>query len=212
MTVDSNREPSRVREHDARTARIQENKAREKQVPIAGSLAPDFALSVLGTGMTTLRLSALRGQVVALVFGSYTCGPLRKKLPLVNDLYERFQERIAFFFIYTREAHEGDPIRIASQSGRTVGAPSTMEERSDLASACATEATVTMPILVDELSDDVTIAYGGMPNRLYLIDENGYVVYRSEMGPEGFKPKKLEKAIEKHLAEGPTAKQEDSPG
>lgn len=167
---------------------------------------------MLGAKESTVRLSALRGQTVVLVFGSYACGPLRKKLPQVNELHERYQGRIAFYFIYTPEAHQGDPIVIKSQSGQVVGLPRTMEERSHLASACATEMEVNMPILVDELSDDVTTAYGGMPNRLYLIDETGYILYRSEMGPEGFKPKKLQRAIEKHLTAEANANQTDSNG
>jgi hypothetical protein len=49
---------------------------REKHAPPVGAPAPDFELERLSpegkrTG-TPLRLSSLRGQLVALVFGSYT--------------------------------------------------------------------------------------------------------------------------------------------
>ena len=49
---------------------------REKRAPTVGDLAPDFDLKRLDEkGVLTeerLRLSALRGRPVALVFGSYT--------------------------------------------------------------------------------------------------------------------------------------------
>lgn len=49
---------------------------REKTAPAVGSLAPDFALRRLGPDRRPMaarvRLSALRGRPVALVFGSYT--------------------------------------------------------------------------------------------------------------------------------------------
>lgn len=53
-----------------------EQKARQIGVPQPGTLAPDFEADVLSrehrrTG-ETVRLSALRGKPVALVFGSYT--------------------------------------------------------------------------------------------------------------------------------------------
>jgi hypothetical protein len=53
-----------------------EEKAREADVPQVGSMAPDFVADVLDrqrkrTG-EQVRLSALRGQPVGIIFGSYT--------------------------------------------------------------------------------------------------------------------------------------------
>ena len=51
-------------------------KEREKRVPPIGSMAPDFEINYLSTkGKLTeerVKLSALRGRPVALIFGSYT--------------------------------------------------------------------------------------------------------------------------------------------
>ena len=57
-------------------AHMAEEKAREAIVPKVGSMAPDFVADVLGrdrkrTG-EQVRLSALRGKPVGIVFGSYT--------------------------------------------------------------------------------------------------------------------------------------------
>jgi hypothetical protein len=57
-------------------AHMAEEKAREADVPKVGSMAPDFVADVLDRARKrtgeTVRLSALRGTPVGLVFGSYT--------------------------------------------------------------------------------------------------------------------------------------------
>ena len=52
-----------------------------------------------------------------------------------------------------------------------------------------------MPLLVDEQDDRVGHAYSGMPDRLYLIDREGCVAYKSGRGPFGFLPGELEQAL-----------------
>ena len=51
------------------------------------------------------------------------------------------------------------------------------------------------PLLVDELDDRVGHAYSGMPSRLYVIDTEGKVSYKSGRGPFGFKPGEMEQAL-----------------
>lgn len=57
-------------------AHIAEQKAREAKVPQPGDMAPDFTADVLGPNRTRtgeqVKLSALRGKPVGLVFGSFT--------------------------------------------------------------------------------------------------------------------------------------------
>ena len=52
-----------------------------------------------------------------------------------------------------------------------------------------------MPVVVDELSDEIASAYGALPDRLYLIAKGGNVAYQGAPGPWGFDPSKLESAI-----------------
>src|SRR5262249_14148201 len=52
-----------------------------------------------------------------------------------------------------------------------------------------------MPLLVDEMDDRVGHAYSGMPARLYVIDRDGKVAYKSGRGPFGFKPDEMEQAL-----------------
>jgi len=52
-----------------------------------------------------------------------------------------------------------------------------------------------MPLLVDEMDDRVGHGYSGMPARLYVIDREGKVAYKSGRGPFGFKPDEMEQTL-----------------
>ena len=52
-----------------------------------------------------------------------------------------------------------------------------------------------MPLLVDEIDDRVGRAYSGMPDRLYVIDRDGKVIYKGGRGPFGFKPGEMEQSL-----------------
>ena len=54
---------------------------------------------------------------------------------------------------------------------------------------------------IDGLDNAVASAYGGWPDRLYLVGRDGRIAYQGDEGPFGFKPEELERAIEAHLAD-----------
>jgi thiol-disulfide isomerase/thioredoxin len=58
-----------------------------------GQPAPDFALKS-STGQN-LRLSEYRGDVVMINFWATWCGPCRQEMPLLDELYARYQ-RVGF--------------------------------------------------------------------------------------------------------------------
>jgi peroxiredoxin len=58
-----------------------------------GQQAPDFALKS-STG-ENLRLSEFRGDVVMINFWATWCGPCRQEMPLLDELYQRY-ERVGF--------------------------------------------------------------------------------------------------------------------
>ena len=58
-----------------------------------GQKAPDFALKS-STG-DNLRLSEYRGDVVMINFWATWCGPCRQEMPLLDELYNRYQ-RVGF--------------------------------------------------------------------------------------------------------------------
>ena len=60
---------------------------------LEGQAAPDFALKS-STG-ENLRLSEFRGDVVMINFWATWCGPCRQEMPLLDELYTRY-ERVGF--------------------------------------------------------------------------------------------------------------------
>ena len=62
-----------------------------------GQPAPDFALKS-STG-ENLRLSEFRGDVVMINFWATWCGPCRQEMPLLDELYSRYQ-RVGFNLLY----------------------------------------------------------------------------------------------------------------
>ena len=105
--------------------------------------------------------------------------------------------------MYIREAHPEDGWVLAEnrRSGLAVTDPQSDDERHEIASTCAVSLRLGlgMPMVVDAVDNAVASAYGGWPERLYLVAGDGRVVYQGSEGPYGFKPDELGRAIEKHL-------------
>ena len=135
----------------------------------------------------------------------------------LRDLYERYHDQVQFILIYIREAHPVDgwwlgggviglSLRLMkSRAATDVYDPETIEERRKVAARCESEVKYGIPTLVDDIDDSINRAYAAIPTRLYLLGEDGRVVYAGGLGPFGFKPKKLKVAIETLLSTGVSA-------
>ena len=73
--------------------------------------------------------------------------------------------------------------------------PRSDEERVRVADSCVRNLGIRMPALIDGIDNKVEQSYTGWPDRLYLIDRAGRVVFKSKPGPFGFEPGGLEAAI-----------------
>jgi hypothetical protein len=172
--------------------------------PALGESAPDFTLKT-NDGDRELTLSKLVGpKPVVLVFGNFTCGPFRSQAGNVEKLYRTYKDRAAFVMVYVREAHPTDGWSMASNDrvGVALPQPRTYEDRASVAQTCAKRLDLGFPMLVDTIDDAVGARYSGMPSRLYLIDRDGKVAYKSGRGPFGFKPAELEQSLVLLLQEG----------
>ncbi len=116
----------------------------------------------------------------------------------------RFGDRVRFLVVYIREAHPEDGWIIAEnrRSGIAVHEPRSDDERQAVASTCAAGLHLTMPMVIDGVDNAVASAYGGWPDRLYLIGRDRRIVFQGGEGPFGFKPEQLQVAIERELAGG----------
>jgi Iodothyronine deiodinase len=119
----------------------------------------------------------------------------------LEELHERHGADVAFFIVYIREAHPEDGWVLEDNRDERIELvdPVSLEERAAAADACALRLRTTIPILLDDVDDAVASAYGGWPDRLYLIGRDGTVAFQGGRGPDGFRPDELAHAIELEL-------------
>ena len=84
-----------------------------------------------------------------------------------------------------------------------IASPKSFEERGEVAGACVRRLGVEIPALVDDLDDAVERAYTGWPDRLYVIDGDGRVAWKSAPGPFGFDPAGLEQVLKRIAPQRP---------
>ena len=73
--------------------------------------------------------------------------------------------------------------------------PKNEEERAFVAGACVRKLNIKFPAVLDEFGNSTESSYTGWPDRLYLIDGQGRIAYKSRPGPFGFKPDELAVAL-----------------
>lgn len=129
----------------------------------------------------------------------------------LHDLYRQHHERVQFLSVYIREAHPTDgwwlgkgligwfARRWETRVAIDVQDPRTLAERQAVAGRCEGALKYGIRTYVDEMDDAVNEAYAGWPTRLYLVGLDGRVVYHGGLGPYGFSPKRLGRAIEDYL-------------
>ncbi len=111
-------------------------------------------------------------------------------MPAVRRLYEETKDHVRFLLVYVREAHAADEWVMPDNKERGLDfeQPTSHSARIAAAQCCVEELSLDMSTVVDGLDDAVSRAYGGWPDRLYVIDAEGRIAYQGGVGPFGFKP------------------------
>ncbi len=104
--------------------------------------------------------------------------------------------------VYITEAHPSDLWQMQSNIKDKVvfASPRDDRERASLANTCVRNLKINFPAVVDEFGNSTESAYSAWPDRIYVIDADGRVAYKSQPGPFGFRPKELELALQGVLA------------
>ena len=118
-------------------------------------------------------------------------------MPALNKLYEQYGNQVEFLVVYITEAHPSDVWQTENNFRDKVvfASPRNEDERASVAGTCVRKLGIKIPALLDEFGNSTESAYTAWPDRLYLIDRNGKVAYKSKPGPFGFKPDQLQAAI-----------------
>jgi type I thyroxine 5'-deiodinase len=77
--------------------------------------------------------------------------------------------------------------------------PKNEEERNLVAGACVRKLGIKFPAIVDGFDNTTEQAYTAWPDRIYLIDSQQRVRYKSRPGPFGFKPEELQAALQQMM-------------
>ena len=125
----------------------------------------------------------------------------------LDEIAESFAEDVDFYCVYIQEAHPDDGWQVGRNldEGVVFDAPSDIDERAAMAELCVLRLNMKMPMLLDAMDDRVDRAYNALPERLYLIDAGGRVVFKTVAGAPGFDPEAWAAAIDRHCAESTAA-------
>jgi len=104
---------------------------------------------------------------------------------------------VTFYVVYIEEAHPTDLWQMASnvKDGVLFPSPGTNAERAATADLCVVRLAIKLPALVDGIDNRTERLYTGWPDRLYLIDTDGRIRYKSAPGPFGFSTTELEGSL-----------------
>tara|TARA_R110002096_G_scaffold123067_13_gene266399 strand:+ start:55 stop:423 length:369 start_codon:yes stop_codon:yes gene_type:complete len=108
----------------------------------------------------------------------------------LNEIAAEFAGKVAIYCVYINEAHPDDGWQVEMNVDADVihDAPTTLDERADLAEMCVLRLNLKVPMLLDDMSDTVDGLYHALPERLYLLDAGHRIVWRTVTGPRGFDP------------------------
>jgi hypothetical protein len=147
--------------------------------PQPGESIVDFTALRLADG-ARVRLSDYLGKVTVLETGSVTCPLYVDKVARMNSLRDRYPD-VSFLLLYTHEAHPGERI----------GPHCSLDDKKRRAELAREVVRERREILVDDLDGSAHRAYGGFPNLLYLIGEDGVVLLRGHWSD----PRTLDEAL-----------------
>mgnify|MGYP003987326607 CR=1 FL=1 len=100
----------------------------------------------------------------------------------LNEIYEKYRGQVDFYCVYIQEAHpsNGWQVRMNIDDDVLYEQPTEFEEREALASTCALRLNLDLPML---------------PERLYVLDHQGAVQFRTVVGSPGFDVDAWEQAV-----------------
>jgi hypothetical protein len=172
--------------HDyLRTAADQEDNCLAQE----GEPAPNFAAHTLNAegsiSSGLLDLSDLRSAPVSLIFGCYTCPVFRHQSDRMKQLIEHYGGRVQFVFVYVLEAHPTDGWNTDSNRAAGVMYAQTinLEDRAKVANDWRSAYEFENPVVLDWPDNRINADYAGEPERLYVLDGDGIVTFKSEQGP-----------------------------
>jgi hypothetical protein len=86
------------------------------------------------------------------------------------------------------------------KDGIVIDQPRSFDERREAARILVERLKFDLPVALDSMNNKAEAAYAAWPERLYVVAAGGRIVYRGELGPFGFDPSEMERALAAHLS------------
>jgi len=101
--------------------------------------------------------------------------------------------------VYIQEAHptDGWQLSVNVRNNIVFASPKSFEERTAVADVCVRKLAIQIPAVIDDIQNSTEAAYTGWPDRLYVIDRDGRIAYKSGAGPFGFKVDGVREALQR---------------
>ncbi len=157
--------------------------------PKVGENAVDFTASTIDG--EEVKLSDYYGKIIVLENGSVTCPQYVGNIAPMNAIASEFPD-VEFLALYTREAHPGERI----------GAHKTLNEKMSRAKDAQQRFGEQRTLLIDNLQGDAHLAYGTLPDMIYIIAPDGTVVFRGKWNNAKTIRKVLQKLVNGESIEG----------
>ena len=153
--------------------------------PATGSLVRDFTLYTSEAEPISLASLLARGRPVLLVAGSFSCPVFRASIPALNEMAERYRDRLEILIVYVVEAHPVvDPSpyfgveNVTTQNRYAdvlVRQPTTYGERRALVDSLHARFAITPPIVIDGPCNEWWSVSGQAANHAVLLRPDGRI-------------------------------------
>src|SRR6266568_8115824 len=109
-------------------------------------------------------------------------------------MYRRYGDRVRFLTLYIKEAHPTDEWQMDSNEKEQVcyPQPKTTAQRVAIAKDFVKRFHYELPLAVDPIENPANALYAGWPERFYIVDEKGMILYKGKPGPFGYHPEEVE--------------------
>ena len=139
-----------------------------KNVPGPGDRVPDFELQTL-EGSTFSSQDLKETGPALMVFGSLTCPMTDSSAPGINELYQKYRDRVRFMLVAVREGHPGS----------SVPQPQTLAEKLSHAKMMRDFHGHSFEVAVDDVDGNFHKSLSPKPNSAYILDKDGTILFRA---------------------------------
>lgn len=118
-------------------------------------------------------------------------------------MYNEFRQDAEFLTVYIREAHPTDhgPVPINVKENVCYPQPHNLADRIAIANDFSKRFQYPIPLAIDSMANTAEQIYAAFPERLYIIDPSGKIVYKGGPGPMQYHPEEARGWLEQHFPE-----------